>query len=209
MNIKEKKIELRRKAEEVRSSIPEEERKLRSARICDRVMERLEQAIQPRQEVRRKPTLFTYMPIKTEVDVCPVMEACWKRGWRVVVPRVVAAYKQMKLFEVRSYADFERGAFGIREPLAKAQQLLDIRQIDVALVPGLAFDLQMGRLGYGGGFYDRFMQQYVRTGLPKPYIIAPAFERQIIREVPMGLFDFRIDELVTEERVWMEGGVKP
>lgn len=205
MNIKEKKIELRRKAEEVRSSIPEEERKVKSAQICDKVMERLEVLMRLEPSVRRKPTLFTYMPIKTEVDVTPVMEACWKRNWRVVLPKVVPAYKQMKLFEVRSYADLERGSWGIREPVAKAQQLYDIRQLDVALVPGLAFDLNMGRLGYGGGFYDRFMQQYVRTGLPKPYIVAAAFEEQIIPEVPMGLFDFRIDELVTESRMIIEG----
>ncbi|MCZ8512529.1 5-formyltetrahydrofolate cyclo-ligase [Paenibacillus filicis] len=206
MNIKEKKIELRRKAEEVRSSILEEERKVKSAQICDKVVERLETLLQLEPSVRRKPTLFTYMPVKTEVDVTPVMEACWKRHWRVVVPKVVPAYKQMKLFEVRSYADLERGSWGIREPVAKAQQLYDIRQLDVALVPGLAFDLNMGRLGYGGGFYDRFMQQYVRTGLPKPYIIAAAFEQQIISEVPMGLFDFHINELITESRMIVERG---
>ena len=99
-----------------------------------------------------------------------------------------------------------RGTWGIREPIAKAQQLFDIRQVDVALVPGLAFDANMGRLGYGGGFYDRFMQQYVRTGLPKPYILAAAYEEQLIPEVPMGLFDFRINELVTETRILTEKG---
>ncbi|TVY09800.1 5-formyltetrahydrofolate cyclo-ligase [Paenibacillus cremeus] len=200
MNIKERKIELRREAEALRSAISEEARQRKSAHISEVLIERLEELLQPDPTVRRKPTLFTYMPIKTEVDVTPVLEACWKRSWRVVVSKVVPAYKQLKLFEIRSYVDLERGAWGIREPVAKAPQLFDIRQIDVVLVPGLAFDLNMGRLGYGGGYYDRFMQQYVRTGLPKPYIIAAAFEDQLISEVPMGLFDFRIDELITEER---------
>ncbi|KPV58952.1 5-formyltetrahydrofolate cyclo-ligase [Paenibacillus sp. A3] len=206
MNIKEKKIELRRQAEAVRSAIPEDERKRKSEIISDKLIERLDALLRPEPSMRRRPTLLTYMPVKTEVDVTPVMEACWDRPWRVVVPKVVPAYKQMKLFEVRSYADLERGTWGIREPIAKAQQLFDIRQVDVALVPGLAFDANMGRLGYGGGFYDRFMQQYVRTGLPKPYILAAAYEEQLIPEVPMGLFDFRIDELVTETRILTEKG---
>lgn len=208
MNIKEKKIELRRQAEAVRSAITEEGRKLKSKQICESLIGRLEELLRPDPSVRRKPTLFTYMPVKTEVDVTPVLEACWKRSWRVVVPKVVPAYKQLKLFEIRSYADLERGAWGIPEPVAKAPQLYDIRQLDVALVPGLAFDLNMGRLGYGGGFYDRFMQQYVRTGLPKPYIIAAAFDEQVIPEVPMGLFDFRINELVTDKRCIIERGAE-
>ncbi|WP_281890103.1 5-formyltetrahydrofolate cyclo-ligase [Paenibacillus sp. YYML68] len=206
MNIKEKKIELRRQAEAVRSAITEEERLRKSEIISEKLLKRLEKLLKPDPTVRRKPTLFTYMPVKTEVDVTPVLEACWKRPWRVVVPKVIPAYKQMKLYEIKSYVDLERGNWGIREPVAKAPQLFDIRQIDVVIVPGLAFDLRMGRLGYGGGFYDRFMQQYVRTGLPKPYIIAAAFEEQLVDEVPMGLFDFRINELVTEERCLTEGG---
>lgn len=204
MNIKERKIELRTQAEAVRSAITEEERERKSRIISDKLIERLEQLLGPELSVRRRPTLFTYMPIKTEVDVTPVLEACWKRQWRVVVSKVVPAYKQLKLYEVRSYADLHQGMWGIREPVPRAKQLFDIRQIDVALVPGLAFDMNMGRLGYGGGFYDRFMQQYVRTGLPKPYIIAAAFEDQLVPEVPMGLFDFRINELITESRNILE-----
>ncbi|WP_372814333.1 5-formyltetrahydrofolate cyclo-ligase [Paenibacillus sp.] len=206
MNIKERKIKLRREAEAVRAVIGEDERQAKSEAISRKLMARLEELLQPDPSVRRKPTLLTYMPVKTEVDVTPVLEACWKRPWRVVVPKIVTAHKQLKLYEIKSYADLERGTWGIREPVAKAPQLFDIRQIDVVIVPGLAFDLNMGRLGYGGGFYDRFIQQYVRTGLPKPYIVAPAFEEQIIDEVPMGLFDFRINELVTESRRYVEGG---
>ncbi|MBP1157490.1 MULTISPECIES: 5-formyltetrahydrofolate cyclo-ligase [unclassified Paenibacillus] len=204
MNIKERKIELRSQAEAVRSAIAEEERESKSRIISDKLIERLEQLFGPSQTVRRRPTLFTYMPIKTEVDVTPVLEACWEHQWRVVVSKVMPAYKQLKLYEVRSYADLHQGTWGIREPVPRAKQLFDIRQIDIALVPGLAFDMNMGRLGYGGGFYDRFMQQYVRTGLPKPYIIAAAFEDQLVPEVPMGLFDFRINELITESRNILE-----
>lgn len=207
MNIKERKIELRRQAEAVRSAIPEEDRKRKSIEISNMVIKRLDElfsTFSTDPSGHRRPTLFTYMPVKTEVDVTPVMEACWERSWRVVLPKVVHAYKQLKLFEISSYEDLESGSWGIREPIAQAPRLYDIRQVDAVLAPGLAFDLHMGRLGYGGGFYDRFMQQYVRTRIPKPYIIAAAFEEQLISEVPMGLFDFRINELITETRCIVE-----
>lgn len=199
MNIKEWKIELRRKAEAERNALTPSERNVKSKRINELLIRRISDILDSRVTLGRRPTLFTYMPVKSEVDVTQVMEACWLKRYRVVVPKVQPE-QRMKLFEIRSHSDLEKGAWGIMEPVPDAECLSDIRQIDAALVPGLAFDLELGRLGYGGGYYDRFIQQYVRSGYNKPYIIAGAFELQIIDEVPMGLFDFRLDELITEER---------
>ncbi|NHN34247.1 5-formyltetrahydrofolate cyclo-ligase [Paenibacillus agricola] len=199
MNIKEWKIELRRRAEAQRNSMTPTERSIKSARINELMFRRINEVLESRTKLSRKPTLFTYMPIKSEVDVTPIMEACWSHDFRVLIPKVQPEQK-MKLFEIRSYADLEKGKYGISEPISDSPQHVDIRHIDIALVPGLAFDAHLGRLGYGGGYYDRFMQQYVRSGYPKPYIIAGAYDTQIIQEVPMGLFDFRLDELITEAR---------
>jgi 5-formyltetrahydrofolate cyclo-ligase len=199
MNIKEWKIELRRRAETARNALTPEERSAKSARINELMFRRISEVLDSRMRLGRKPTLFTYMPIKSEVDVTPIVESFWSKRYRVLIPKVQPEQK-MKLYEIRSYADLELGKWGILEPTSNASQLIDMKQIDVALVPGLAFDADLGRLGYGGGYYDRFMQQYVRTGNPKPYIIAGAFDLQIIEEVPMGLFDFRLDELITEAR---------
>jgi 5-formyltetrahydrofolate cyclo-ligase len=200
MNIKEWKIELRRRAEADRNALTPDERKTKSARINELMFRRISEVMESRMKLGRRPTLFTYMPVKSEVDVTPIMESCWSKRYRVLIPKVQPEQK-MRLYEIRSYADLEIGKWGILEPVSDApQQHIDIKQIDVALVPGLAFDANLGRLGYGGGYYDRFMQQYVRTGNPKPYIIAGAYDLQIINEVPMGLFDFRLDELITEAK---------
>jgi 5-formyltetrahydrofolate cyclo-ligase len=201
MNIKEWKIELRRRAEAQRNALTPTERSTKSVRINELMFRRISEVLESRMKLGRKPTLFTYMPIKSEVDVTAIMEACWKQEIRVLLPKVQPEQK-LKLFEIRSYADLEKGKYGISEPVLESPQHLDIRHIDVALVPGLAFDAQLGRLGYGGGYYDRFMQQYVRSGYTKPYIIAGAYDAQIIQEVPMGLFDFRLDELITEARTF-------
>ncbi|TDF96190.1 5-formyltetrahydrofolate cyclo-ligase [Paenibacillus piri] len=199
MNIKEWKIELRRRAEAGRNALTPSERSAKSKRINELLIRRISEVLDSRGKAGRRPTLFTYIPVKSEVNVIPVMEACWLRRYRVVVPKVQPEQK-MKLFEIRSHSDLEEGAWGIPEPASGAEPLADIRQVDAALVPGLAFDLDLGRLGYGGGYYDRFMQQYVRSGYAKPYLIAGAYDLQIIEEVPMGLFDFRLDELITEAR---------
>jgi 5-formyltetrahydrofolate cyclo-ligase len=199
MNIKEWKIELRRRSEAARNALTPEERSAKSARINELMFRRISEVLESRMKLGRRPTLFTYMPIKSEVDVTPIMESCWSKHYRVLLPKVQPE-QRMKLYEIRSYADLEKGKWSILEPVIDAPQLMDIKQIDVALVPGLAFDAHLGRLGYGGGYYDRFMQQYIRTGNPKPYIIAGAYDLQIIEEVPMGLFDFRLDELITEAK---------
>lgn len=200
MNIKEWKIELRRQAEAARNALTPGERAQKSASINEALIQRVDELFQNLKTTGHSPTLFTYMPIKSEVDVKPLMEFCWSQGYRIVVSKVQPADKLMQLFEIRTYHDLEKGTWGILEPKASAPQLLDVKQIDVVLAPGLAFDVKLGRLGYGGGYYDRFIQQYVRAGWSKPYIIAGAFDIQIIQEVPMGLFDFRLDELITEER---------
>jgi 5-formyltetrahydrofolate cyclo-ligase len=197
--MKELKIELRCRAAAERTALTPTERMVKTKRINDLLIHRLSEILESRVKPGRRPTLFTYMPIKSELDVTPVMEAFWTKGYRILIPKV-QPQQRLKLFEVRSFADLEKGAWGIPEPVSAAPLLSDIKQIDAVLVPGLAFDIHLGRLGYGGGYYDRFMQQFVRIGLAKPYTIAGAFDLQIIKEVPMGLFDFRLDELITEER---------
>lgn len=200
MNIKEWKIELRRQAEAERNALELSVRRDKSKHISHALIERIGEMMDSSARPGHRPTLFTYVPVKSEVDVTPVMEACWEKKYRVLVPKVQHEPKQLKLFEIESYDDLEKGAWSIPEPKADAPQFHDMKQIDVILVPGLAFDVRLGRLGYGGGFYDRFIQQYVRSGWTKPYIIAGAFDMQMIKEVPMGLFDFRLDELITEAR---------
>ncbi|MNL86076.1 5-formyltetrahydrofolate cyclo-ligase family protein [compost metagenome] len=68
-------------------------------------------------------------------------------------------------------------------------------------MPGLAFDLDFGRLGYGGGFYDRFMQLFAARGLKRPFAVAAAFDNQLIPAVPSSWHDFRVDGIVTESKM--------
>ena len=91
------------------------------------------------------------------------------------------------------------GAFLSREQ--QQSGLTASTAIDVIIVPGLAFDRQGGRLGYGSGFYDRFIEHYEKRGLPHPLKLGVCFETQLLDDVPMEQHDLRVDRIITEAGV--------
>lgn len=218
MNVREQKIELRRTMESLRGGIKDTERQAKERKINDALIAVCEaRLLEPAAKgggaagagssggAMRKPTgkaLFTYMPIRTEIDVTPVMRRCWERGVPVVLSRTDRERKTMSLHYVHTLDDLaaETGPWGISEPKASQPELADLGGIGVILVPGLGFDADFGRLGYGGGFYDRFMQRFEPLGLPRPHCVAAAFDVQLVRKVPLGWHDFRVDEIITETR---------
>ncbi|MFC5446869.1 5-formyltetrahydrofolate cyclo-ligase [Paenibacillus aestuarii] len=200
MNIRERKIELRKEMEAKRSSLATDERKAKEQQIHDRLVK----LSQDQWLGEAGATLLTYMPIRSEPNVAPFMEWCWQQGIRVLLPKVITATKTMDLHIVESYEDLEDGAYGIREPRTDAPALTDLSEISMILIPGLAFDTDFGRLGYGGGFYDRFMQLFAARGLKRPLAIAAAFDLQLIPQVPSSWHDFRVDGLVTESKLMMK-----
>lgn len=203
MNIRERKIELRKEMEELRSSIMSEEREEKQQRINERLKKICSDRLlgHGQNEPSAPPTIMSYMPFRSEPDVAPLMEWCWQQGIRVLVPKVVADTKTMNLHIITSYEDVESGAYGIREPRSEVPIEHDLSTLSMILVPGLAFDLDFGRLGYGGGFYDRFMQLFAARGLKRPFAVAAAFDNQLIPSVPSSWHDFRVDGIVTESKM--------
>ncbi|MFD0697571.1 5-formyltetrahydrofolate cyclo-ligase [Paenibacillus sp. GCM10027628] len=203
MNIRELKIELRKEMEARRASLSPDERNHKQQSIHERMVklstERLLEGTHV--QIPHGRSVLTYMPIRSEPDVAPFMEWCWQEGIRVLLPKVVSETKTMDLHIVNSYEDLEKGAYGIREPRTDRPVELDLSQISMIIVPGLAFDMDFGRLGYGGGFYDRFMQLFAARGLKRPLSVAAAFDLQLIPEVPSSWHDFRVDGLITESKM--------
>ncbi|NEW07054.1 5-formyltetrahydrofolate cyclo-ligase [Paenibacillus sp. SYP-B3998] len=203
MNIRERKIELRKEMEQVRASLTPEERKDKQLRIHQRMVKLSSERLlgESPAPISDTTTILTYMPFRSEPDVAPYMEWCWQQGIRVLLPKVVADSKTMDLHIVKSYEDLESGAYGIREPRSEGPVEHDLSRISMIVVPGLAFDMDFGRLGYGGGFYDRFMQLFAAQGLKRPLAVAAAFDRQLISQVPSSWHDFRVDGLITESKM--------
>lgn len=118
-------------------------------------------------------TVYTYLSIPGEVDTRWLIERAQEGGKRVALPRVVPNTRQMRWFQVTSLDCLEVGSFGIEEPPLEGLVELDPtgEVSDVALVPGLAFDEAGHRMGYGGGFYDTFLEVFRghSMGLARPF----------------------------------------
>ena len=117
-------------------------------------------------------------------------------GKQVLLPRVNKAGRHLELFRIENLDnDVAPGAYGIREPIPERCRHFDAPgEIDLILLPGVAFDRTGGRLGYGGGFFDKLLAHLPR----RPVLIAGAFALQVIDEIPQESTDHRVDWLVTE-----------
>jgi 5-formyltetrahydrofolate cyclo-ligase len=194
MNMYRRKIKMRELIEKKRSNLSSDERKVKEQLIANQLIALCTDLFAQ----SSNGYLMTYMPFRSEVDITPVMEWCWSQGIAVVAPRTIKQSKQMVLHEVTAYNDFSSGGWGIREPITSLPVLTDLSALRMILVPGLAFDQNLARLGYGGGYYDRFFKQFVEQGLPQPLLVAASFDLQIVSEVPVSWNDVNMDILVTE-----------
>ncbi|WP_424767976.1 5-formyltetrahydrofolate cyclo-ligase [Paenibacillus sp. sgz302251] len=153
-------------------------------------------------ESRAAAVFMVYVPFRSELDLSGLIEWGWHTGRKVVVPRCVAADRSMTLHYLRSWDELVPGAYGIREPnVVMTPPLAEDFVPDVVFVPGLAFDRQGGRLGYGGGYYDRFAER-IKQSESKPIWIGAAFEAQLVERVPVEPHDFPMNGIVTERGIY-------
>ncbi|MGO8691903.1 MAG: 5-formyltetrahydrofolate cyclo-ligase [Thermoguttaceae bacterium] len=151
-------------------------------------------------EYARARTLLLYLSFRSEVATHDFPRQAWTAGKRVVVP--YCAGEELELFRLDSPDELTPGAMGILEPAAalrpRGDRLVGADELDLVVVPGLAFDRQCGRLGYGKGYYDRLLRR-VRADAA---LVAVAFQCQIFAEVPVLANDVRVDQIITEETLY-------
>jgi 5-formyltetrahydrofolate cyclo-ligase len=188
--IHKKKKELRKKVQELRDAIDPERRKLLSARVADNLWSV--------PEFTAAESILFFISFRSEVDTVPMIRRALDEGKVVCVPCTDDGDKSMVASRILDLgADLELGNYDIPEPKKECLRPIAAEEIDVVLMPGVAFDLSGGRLGYGGGYYDRFLE---KCG-PRCALIAVAFEIQIIEHVPCADHDHHIHKVVTESRV--------
>ncbi len=142
--------------------------------------------------------IFCYIDFRNEVETKEFINTCLKAGKRVAVPLITSldGIKAMHACEITSAADdLKTGYYGILEPVKDRPVPVD--SIDLAIIPGVAFDKSLNRLGFGKGFYDRFLPKLKKRCLK----VGIAFEIQIADAVPTSEYDVKLDVLITEERV--------
>ena len=144
-------------------------------------------------EYRESSLILVYIDYKNEVQTGMIMEAAWKDGKSVAAPKVNG--KQMDFYLLNSPEDLESGYMGIMEP--KEGLIKTEAESGMMVMPGVAFDRELHRVGYGGGFYDRFLEAH--PGIKK---VAVAYEFQLFDEVPHEEFDLAPDMIVTENCIY-------
>lgn len=145
-------------------------------------------------EYKRANCIFIYVSYKNEVETHNIITTALEDGKIVCVPKIISLKEGMKAVKILGFNDLKVSKYGILEPALFVDNIIKPEQIDLVYLPGVAFDLKGGRIGYGGGFYDRFLSNLSKN-TPR---VALAYSFQIFDQVPMDEFDEHIDEVITE-----------
>lgn len=141
-------------------------------------------------EFDKSKIVFTYVSYNNEVDTIKLIEKMFDCNKKVCVPKVIDRNGHMEAYLINSFNDLKKTGYGILEPFNS--NLVKHEDIDFAIVPGLAFDKKGGRLGYGGGYYDRYLSKSVNA-----YKVGVAFDCQIVPDVPLEETDVKLDRIIT------------
>jgi len=156
---------------------------------------------------REAPVVLAYASFGSELDTRALLDDVLGGGRALVLPRVDRQARRLVLHEVRDLAaDLLPGTWGIPEPAPARCRRVAPDEVEFVLVPGVAFDPDGGRVGYGAGFYDRLLGEWPA---PLPPLVAAAFELQIVPAVPVLPADHRVDVVVTESRTYAKRRLEP
>lgn len=138
-------------------------------------------------------SVLLYASYGSEVNTEKIFYFCQQHAIKTAFPKVLERVKTLELYWVNNLEQLSSGYKSILEPERGAKA--SIEEIEVIVVPGIAFDINCYRIGYGGGFYDRLLQY--KKGLS----IGLAYEEQIIEQIPIEDFDRKVDMIITDERM--------
>ena len=190
LRIGERKASLRNLVRKKRDALSSKQRKELAGRI--------EKKVFSHPLFKAAKTVMFYVTHRSEVDTSKMIKSSLKNGKIVVVPKVNLHKKgEMSAVQIRHLTkDLEHGFYGIFEPRMDRCRVVDEKEIELIFVPGMVFDERGNRIGYGKGFYDRWLKKFkrkVRIGL--------AYDFQVIREVPTTKKDVRMGSIVTDKRM--------
>ena len=178
------KKELRNEMRSIRNSMNSALRKEKDRLIFQRLI-RLTQ-------YQKAQTIITYVSTDAEVDTRRLIEKAWEDGKKIAVPRCQKENHTMEMFYINSMEDLEDGAYGILEPKIYTQKCSDWEGT-LCIVPAFCNDKKGYRLGYGGGYYDRFLSSYSGITLGINY------SECVKNEIYKGRYDVPIKMLLTEK----------
>jgi 5-formyltetrahydrofolate cyclo-ligase len=186
------KREIRKKIMTLRNAMTPEEIEAKSGEIVRR--------LKGLREIRESSTLMVYLSFGSEVLTDDLIRWGWAEGKRIVVPFCHPESRVLTPCLLGGFVELETGHYGIREPKSERLRPVPLEEIDAVLIPAVAFDRQGRRVGYGGGYYDRFLPE-----IPRAARIGAAFACQIVAEILPDPHDVPADRIVTEDELIVAG----
>ena len=179
------KTELRQKYRSLRQSMPPEIKEKNDADIAAQVR-RLWQ-------YQNNNILLIYVSTAIEVDTFRIIRQALEDGKKVAVPRCVPDSRNMEFYYIQSTDELSPGMFGVLEPSVNADKLYHEEDGGLCIVPAFSYDWNGYRLGYGKGYYDRFLSRF------RGNIVGICYSECVQRTLPHGRFDRPVELLVTEK----------
>jgi 5-formyltetrahydrofolate cyclo-ligase len=133
--------------------------------------------------------------IPPEVDTRSIIMRAWKEGKKVAVPKCEPLSRSMEFKMITDFTELESVYSGLLEPVSSTHPILPAK-LDLLIVPGLAFTAEGYRLGFGGGYYDRFLVEYNKA------VMSLAFAQQIVEELPVEKHDRKVPVIITPNQVY-------
>lgn len=146
-------------------------------------------------------TVLAFCPVKGEPDILPLADALLRKGYNVAFPISHTETLTLEFKYVKDISELAAGAYGIPEPPRTAPTVTEFSDA-LCLVPALAFDRRGMRIGYGKGYYDRFLAHFCGKS------VGTAFSEFVTDELPAGATDISVDIIITEKGVLIPNEVK-
>jgi len=166
--------------------------------------EKIEKRLFALPEFQRAKTVMFYVSFRSEVETEKMTRNALKLKKKIVIP--VVHGEKIVVSEIKNLKkELTKGNFGIKEPKKEFRRRVNQKEIDLVVVPGVVFDKRGGRLGYGRGYYDRFLRsKSIRSRMSRSRqcaLIGLAFDLQIARKIPLVKGDMKVDKIVTESGI--------
>ncbi len=191
LEIRAQKNILREKYRAVRDNIDSDTKKLLDKKICERILSTV--------SFRFCKTVLLYSPIKSEIDITPIALSAFKSGKNLAYPKCNDSDSDMDFHFVSSLTTLESGSYNILEPNENSP-IFDTKTVlnktdALCIIPALIYDADGYRLGYGKGYYDRFLSDFrgIKMGI--------CYSSCIVKHVPRGRFDLKADMIVSDKGV--------
>lgn len=185
-----RKAEIRKKLIDIRSALSGKEVDEHSRIIC--------QKLKTIPQYRQAETIFCYINTKNEVKTRDFIEREIKEGKSIYLPSSDRNSSKLEFYRVFDLdKDLQTGNYGIFEPVRKRERRISEKEAELVIVPGVAFDMNLNRIGYGKGYYDIFLSDVSENA----FKVGFAYDFQIIDNIPVEKKDIRMDMIITEKRI--------